>query len=479
MIPTRTLRGKLTLGYAVSLLIGLIVSAIASQVIVHEMRLATLNDRIEIATRAVIAITANRDGRLVVAANDRTELSRLVGPVLEGAIIDRDGTVLGSTVIAVPAAIRALAHAPPPQTTLLTVKPSGRNGFIRAGVTPVPTRERPLGIAVVWRTGAEGLEIDQQLAVASIFVIPVIALFAILAGFAVATRGLRPLKTISQLASEIEATDLSRRLALPEHADELGTLCATFDRMLDRLEAAFERERRFTHDASHELRAPLSVIRAEAEVVLRRPRERVEYEQALRAIVVAADQLEFLTRDLLAAARAEPGRDRDVDVDLESVARDAAAFLAPLARERGLRITVAGMAGAVVRGNADDVRRAAVCALHNAVKFAAGGGEIKVAVERRYGNVTLSIEDDGPGFSSAALGHALERFWRDDSARSRAGPRAGIASGSGLGLAIASTIVTAAHGVVRLANVPDHGARVVFEFAAAGTPVSGSDGPSA
>ena len=113
------------------------------------------------------------------------------------------------------------------------------------------------------------------------------------------------------------------------------------------------------------------------------------------------------------------------------------------------------------------------------MKFAAGGGEIKVAVERRYGNVTLSIEDDGPGFSSAALGHALERFWRDDSARSRAGPGAGIASGSGLGLAIASTIVTAAHGGVRLANVPDHGARVVFEFAAAGTPVSGSDGPSA
>jgi signal transduction histidine kinase len=471
MFSTRTLRGKLTLGYSVVLLIGLIVAAIAAQVIVHEMRLATLKDRIEIATRAIIAITADRNGRLVVNAVDRAELSRLVGPILNAAIVDRHGTVIATTVVTVPPNIRALAASPPPQTTLLTDKHPGDSiDFERLGVTPVPTRERPLGVAVVWRAGNESLDIDQRLAVASIFLIPVIALFAIVAGAVVAARGLRPIKDLSQLASEIEAHDLSRRLALPDREDELGTLCATFDRMLDRLEAAFERERRFTHDASHELRAPLSVIRAEAEVVLRRPRERADYERALRAIGGAAARHEARTRDLLAAARGETTAAGETDVDLEAVARDAATFLEPLAHERGLRIMVAATPGAVVRGIEADVRRATICALHNAVKFSADGGEISVAVERDGSRVTLAIEDDGPGFSNAALGHALERFWRDDPGRSRDGN--GVTVGSGLGLAIAGAIVTAAHGVVRLANAPNRGARVIFEFAAAGTGIS-------
>ena len=337
----------------------------------------------------------------------------------------------------------------------------------RVGVTPVPRLVEPLGVAVTWRTLDAVGDVDRRMALVFALAIPLLVGFAFVAGNVVAARGLRPLRTLAALASEIEAHDLSRRLVIASTPDELGLLCATFDRMLDRLEEGFARERRFTTDASHELRAPLAVIRAEADLTLRRPREREEYERALRAISAQSDRLEALTRDLLAEARAESaarvvGIAEDATCDLGEIVRDVAERLAPLAHQLGVELRVSLEGVAAVRAAHDTLHRAVLCIVHNALKFARTTVRVRVRDDGLSQTGSIVVADDGPGFSADGLAHAPERFWRDQQVRSRPTISDFAGSGTGLGLAIATALVESAHGTLDLANHDGGGAQVTI-----------------
>ncbi|MBV8643368.1 MAG: HAMP domain-containing histidine kinase [Candidatus Eremiobacteraeota bacterium] len=470
MIDPRTLRGQLALAYAAALLVALVLFAAATLALVDRTQRTTLDERLQVAARAIAAITDQRNGRLSIDETDRRQFLRIVGSRVNGAVFDVGGKTLASTVLRVPNAVRALAteHA---TSGVVTVR--GNDEDLRVAVVAVPPGRRTLGVAFVWHDLDLVTDLDRRLTLAFGIAIPIIAAFAVVAGSAVAARGLRPLVAMAEIASEIEAHDLSRRIAIPPRDDELGRLVATFDRMLDRLQSAFERQRRFTGDASHELRAPLSVIRAEADLMLRRPRSGDEYRRALEAIAVQADDLEALTRDLLAAARAEsaPADTRAV-VDLAAIAGEAADRLAVLAGSRGIALARSLPPGALIRGDGDALRRATVCLLHNALKYGRHEGTVTVAVEADENRVRLVVADDGPGFSDAALDHATERFWRDDPARGRADGN-GEASGSGLGLSIAAAIVQAAGGTLTLTNRREGGASAVVELPSAGPFIRG------
>ena len=312
----RTLRGQLGLAYAAALLLILIAFAAATLALIDSIGRTTLDERLQTAARAISAIVDEHDGRIAVEAKDRQQFARIVGPRLDAAIIDDALGSVDSTVVQVPAAVAAVAaHG---DRGMTTVEANGAS--LRVARLPVPIGRPGLGAVVVWRDLDSVEELDHRLALTFAFAIPIVALLAVIAGGAVATRGLRPLVALAEIASEIEAHDLSRRIAIPSRDDELGRLCATFDRMLDRLEEAFARERRFTGDASHELRAPLSVIRAEADLMLRRARTPQEYQRALRSIAAQADELEALTQDLLAAARGEAGAEAMASAPRRSVA---------------------------------------------------------------------------------------------------------------------------------------------------------------
>jgi signal transduction histidine kinase len=464
VIDPRTLRGQLALAYAAALLVALIAFSALTLFLVDRTQRTALDDRLQTALRAVAALHDVRDDRIVLDPKDFSQFGRVVGSRLDAAILDASGTPIASTVDEVPPGVTALARTSAGPPRLTTVRSD--EGMVRVAVAAVPPgRSPPLGIVAVWREFDDIAQVDRRLAILFAFAIPVVALFAVLAGSAVAARGLRPLVTLASVASEIEARDLSRRLAIPPRDDELGRLCATFDRMLDRLEAAFARQRRFTGDASHELRAPLSVIRAEADLALRRSRTPHEYERALRSIAAQADYLEAVTRDLLAAARAEANGAPASVVDLGAVTRDAVERLRTLAQARGVALDVAADGDAPVRGDAPALGRAVVTVVHNALKYARTRAAVRV--ERSAGNVRLEVSDDGSGFSDEALAHATERFWRDDPARSPALGFDAEASGAGLGLAIAAAIVEGAGGTLALANVPGGGALVVVELPSA------------
>ena len=468
MIDPRTLRGQLALAYAAALLVALIAFAALTLFVVDRTQRSSLDARLSTALRAITAIADVHDGTIALDLTDRRQFARVVGNRLAAAVVTPSGTPIASTAMALPDGAVKMAESAPEVSQITNLRQGSET--LRVAMTRISRQGPAAGVAIVWADLDEVGEIDRRLALVLAISIAAFAAVAVVAGSAVAARGLRPLDAIASVASEIEGHDLARRLDLPPRKDELGRLAATFDRMLDRLEAAFARQRRFTSDASHELRAPLSVIRAETDLTLRRPRSTEEYERALRSIAAHADDLEALTRDLLAAARAESVPPPAEPIDAATVAREAVARVDALARARGAKISVETDArdGYLVRGHAETLQRALICVIHNALRYGKEGGTIDVRVEHDASTVRLSVGDEGSGFSAGALVHATERFWRDDPSRSHASD-AVRPSGAGLGLAIARATVEAAGGTLRLENAPRGGALVVMAFPAVST----------
>ena len=455
MVDPKTLRGRLTLAYALALIVALTAFAALALLVTDRVQRNALDAQLLTVARAVGAIASESEGRVLMDSTDREQFAGIAGVKANAAVFQRDGTPVVASGYAIPPLVAQTA-ATVTRPQFVTVRVRGED--VRLFVTPVLHEDHVAGAIAVWRDAQPIEALDRTLALGFAIAIPVLAALAIAFGAAIARRGLEPLDRIATLVSEIEAHDLSQRIALPPRDDELGRLAATFDRMLDRLQRAFSRERQFTGDASHELRAPLSVIRAEADLALRRDREPGEYRRALEVIAAEADALEALTRDLLAAARADAEMQTRRDpVDLKHVADAAVRRLASLARERDVSLAAHGGVPAIVAGDPDALERAVVTVVHNAIKFARAGGAVELRVERAGGFVELSVLDDGPGFSPEALRRAFDRFWRDDGARG---------NGTGLGLAIARATVERAGGTIALANRPGGGAAVRFRFAA-------------
>jgi two-component system OmpR family sensor kinase len=228
--------------------------------------------------------------------------------------------------------------------------------------------------------------------------------------------------------------------------------------MLDRLQSAFSRERRFVADASHELRAPLAVLRAETELALRRERTTTQYRDALTSISREAARLEELVDELLAAARAEVDARQQQTLDTSELVRDLGERVRPAAATRGMAVRIETPGAVLAQANRATLERALLAVVHNAIEYGRHDGIVRLRTSRNTETVRIEIADDGPGFTKDALAHATERFWRGDTAHPR--------GGTGLGLAIARTIVEANRGNLQLANAAEGGAVVTIELGA-------------
>lgn len=290
-------------------------------------------------------------------------------------------------------------------------------------------------------------------------------------GWGVAGGALRPVSTMVEAARRIaRSQDFRHRLPTAGSRDELGQLASAFNEMLAELEKAFENQRRFVADASHELRAPLATLQGNLELLDRAANLSEEERRAIwRDIRDEVRRLGRLVSDLLSLARAEAGQGLHLQpVELDRVVTDV---LRPMRTEMAQhRLVVEHLEPVPVMGDADRLRELLVILLDNAIRYTPAGGEIRVGLRHTPGQeVALSVADTGIGIAPEDLPHIFERFYRADKARSRA------TGGTGLGLAIARWIVEAHGGRIEVESQLGRGSRFTVRLPVAPPASTGAE----
>ncbi|WP_298130066.1 ATP-binding protein [Micropruina sp.] len=277
---------------------------------------------------------------------------------------------------------------------------------------------------------------------------PMIVAAAGVGGYYLAGRALRPIDHIVATARRISAHDLTERLGLPPSRDEVGRLAGTFDEMLGRLDEAFQRERRFSNDAAHELRTPLAAMQSILSVIAEQRRTPAEYEAALADLSEETDKLRALTDDLLRLARAEASEPLWEPVDLAELVPEVVDSLRPLTDADRVRLTCLTEGDASVVGDTDALIRLLVNLLDNAIKHTPAGS-IAVTVRGLPDEVRIAVTDTGDGIAAEHLPHVFDRFYRAEESRTTAG--------TGLGLAICREIVHTHGGDIEVTSEPGAG----------------------
>jgi len=290
---------------------------------------------------------------------------------------------------------------------------------------------------------------------------PFFLLLASLGGFWLSSRALRPVDRITKDARAISAMNLSARLQIPPARDELQRLTQTLNEMLDRIEAEVKRIVQFTADASHELRAPLTLIHTAAEFSLRRERTREELVDAMRKIVRESDRTSRLVDDLLLLARADSQTHelRLAPTDVSCTGRDAAGLAQTLAEAKNIQVSAdIPRDPLLVNGDEQLLEQLWLILLDNAVKYTPEGGRVRFAMRSVNSHLETTVSDTGIGIAPADLPHVYDRFWRADKVRSR------NAGGAGLGLSIARWIVDSHRGEIEIDSEPGRGSEVTVRF---------------
>ncbi|MGA9543061.1 MAG: heavy metal sensor histidine kinase [Candidatus Sulfotelmatobacter sp.] len=267
---------------------------------------------------------------------------------------------------------------------------------------------------------------------------PLLLLAAASGGYWLSRKALSPVDALTRTARGISGSNLGERLEKLTTGDELQRLSDTLNEMLERIESAFLRVSQFTADASHELRTPISLIRTEAEIALRKSRGDAEYREALRHILLEAERTSSLVEELLCLARADSGREglHLAPLDLRAAVVQTAGEWRQLVEVRGLRFTQIVADGELsVLADRTAVQRLLAILLDNAVKYTPAPGVIELRLEARNDKAFMTVCDSGIGIAEQDQTRIFERFYRVDKARSRE------LGGAGIGLAIADWIV--------------------------------------
>lgn len=291
----------------------------------------------------------------------------------------------------------------------------------------------------------------------ALLVLPVFVLLAAVCGYLLTRRAFAPVRQITQTAREIgEGGDLSRRIGLTGRKDEIHTLAAEFDAMFARLEQAFDREKQFTDDASHELRTPTAVILSQSEYALENTQPQGETRAALESIHTQAARMAALLSQLLMLARADKGRQvvQREPVDLSELVEMVAETEAEQAKARNITVQTELEPGVTVQGDETLLMRLLINLTENAIRYGRPGGQVKLTLRRQDGEAVGTVEDDGIGIAPGDLDKIWQRFWQADPARS--------GGGAGLGLSMVRWIAGAHGGRVTVQSEPGKGS--IFTF---------------
>jgi signal transduction histidine kinase len=443
-----TVRVRTTVAAAVVVGVAMVVGAVAlvavlQDTLTREVRTAALLRAADVA--AILESGIRPDALRVDDAED-----------LLVQVLDQDGQVVASSpnVQGLP----PVARLGPGESVQLRVPIDNDDDFM-AVATAADTPEGRLTVMVArtMDTVGESTRIVSGLLAVGL---PVLLLVVAVTTWRVVGQALAPVEAIRREVDEISAVQLHRRVPDPPGSDEIARLATTMNRMLDRLERAHERQRRFVSDASHELRSPVASIRQHAEVALAHPDRTGTTE--LAATVLAEDlRVQRLIEDLLLLAHADEHnlQLRRRPVDFDDLVFDEARHLRDATE---LQIDTTAVSAGRIDGDVAGLRRVLRNLGDNAARHA--GSRVWFALAERDGAVVLAVDDDGPGIPLADRERVLQRFVRLDDARTR------DAGGSGLGLAIVAELVAAHGGTIGVGDSPFGGARLELRFPGAAAP---------
>ena len=470
----QTIRGRLTAWYSTALTLTLVAFAVALYFARRSASYQDLDQRIRSEAELTAGILAESyRARGVLVQRDtahRLALIPDVAALLEVVpdyliITAQDGSLLFASADARALTfqnveqLRQLVAFPPPPAGptagAVRLAPDGPN--LHYAVRYLREIGPPFGAILAGADVRTAELAPQQLLESAALILPIGLVAALLVGSWIARRALAPVDQIITEVREIsDGRSLHRRLAEPIVKDELGRLAATLNQMMTRLEQSFTALRRFTADASHELKTPLTVLRAGVERAITTPHLSPEALAALEETLQEIKRMTELVDALLTLARADEGiaplhRER---VDLRALVEETRETGELLAEQAGVHIEVATPPDPVVLDvDGQRLRQLVLNLLTNAVKYTPRGGSVRVQLGQEDSRVTLSVADTGIGIALGDLPHIFDRFWRADSARTRTGER----PGAGLGLAICKWIAEAHGGRIEVASRPGRG----------------------
>jgi len=470
----KTIRRRLTLGFTGALVAVTIAFGGAVYYELRQPSLQALDQRVTVEAdfaRRWLVESYRVLGPLTTS-NPRPSLDAGVAAYFEGfrdhlVISDRQGQVLYLSELtreldfgAIQLLSRELA-SPPTVRRLGKVNLGPGKGVVRYVAEPMARAGSEIGGMLV-ATSIDGIGNDPQpLLRAMLVVAPLIILTAMALGYWLAGAAIRPLQGIMDEVEAIsDGRSLHRRVAVPMSEDELARLAVTLNQMLSRLEQSFGSLRRFTADASHELKTPLMVLRAGVERALTHPRTPDEVLPLLDETLEEINQMSEMVDSLLTLARADEGRAPLAveSTDLRGLVEEAAETAGMLGEEAAVAVEHRVPDEPVLLDvDRHRIRELLLNLVTNAIKYTPAGGSVALTLAQDADAVVVSVRDTGIGIAPGDLPHIFDRFWRADPARSRTGDR----PGTGLGLAITKWIAEAHGGNITVQSRPGRGTAFV------------------
>jgi heavy metal sensor kinase len=302
---------------------------------------------------------------------------------------------------------------------------------------------------------------------------PFVVSLAVAGGYWLMRRSLQPVDEITKRAEGITSTNLSERLPVIRSGDELERLSMSLNRMIERLDNAFEHINRFSADASHELRTPLTILQLELEGIAQNHRGDPALGDQIGSALEETHRMSRIVESLLTISRLDAGEVKmdKSRLDLGELAASTAGEMRLLAEEKSIGLRIHAGSGVHVMGDRVRLQQVIVNLIDNSIKYTQVGGTIEVRVGREGNSAVLEVSDDGPGIPAHALPQVFERFYRADKARSRA------SGGAGLGLSIVKAICAAHNGEVKVSSQEGRGSSFRVELPL--LPLFANDGASA
>ena len=453
-----SLRTRIALSYAILLVVVIAVTAVAlnfafSSILYDQAKARAVFSSDEIARVTNSGLSVLNEPVELILAN-QYNLDHWSGPQTLIQIDDAQGDTVGKSSNMGNLRFPAVTGLTPGKQRVTTQHTEFGNVLVLD--RPIASDGRVVAVAHIGEK-LDLVDAARERAQVILLIVTIVASIAVVvASYAIARPAIDPINRLTHEIEEIGSDRLDRRLGWNGRSDEVGKLAATFDAMLGRLAQAFARERQFISDASHELKTPLTVINANAQMLARwADRDPKIRDESLQAIVAESAALAQMINGMLTLAKADSGEDIPKEpLPLDALAEDCVRHAQERARAKGLALRYVALDRAttpLVMGDENLIRQVITNLIDNAIKFTESG-----AIEVRAGiagdRALVEVSDTGPGIAPAAAEHIFERFYRADASHSRA------VEGTGLGLAIVRSIVRAHSGTVTVAERPGGGA---------------------